>query len=126
LFLIRFGCVCLLVTIVACVSQRLPLPLRILHSLSRGSLMIYIVHICILYGSNWNPGLRQWIGPTLSLGSTLVWIAVLLVSMPLLVLTSHYCKEIAGTLLESMRQSATAFAIHYRRGQSQLERSDQI
>ncbi len=37
-----------------------------MHSLAQESLIIYFVHICILYGSTWNPGIRRWIGPTLA------------------------------------------------------------
>lgn len=106
-FLIRLGCVFLLVTVVARISQRIPLPQRTLQSLSRGSLTIYIVHICILYGSNWNPGLRQWIGPTLGLGTILLWIAALLFSMTLLVLASQYCKNVIAIFAQAMRPSAT-------------------
>lgn len=121
LFLIRVGCVCLLVTIVACLSQRIPLPQRTLHSLSRQSLTIYIVHICILYGSNWNPGLRQWIGPTLGLVPVLGWVVVLVLSMMLFGLASQWCKYAVSKFASLARASATASAIYHVPGHRQMQ-----
>lgn len=112
LFLIRLGCVFILLTVTAYISQRILLPLRALRSLSRRSLAVYLVHVSILYGSNWTPGLRQWIGPTLGLLSTLGWIAMLLFSMMLFGLALDWCKEAALKLARSPRRSATAFAIY--------------
>jgi uncharacterized membrane protein len=120
LFFIRLGCVCIFLTTIAYISQRIPLPWRVVRSLSRWSLAIYLVHICILYGSNWNPGLRQWIGPTLGLLPTLGWIAVLLFSMVLFGLASQWCKEAALGLVRSARVSARAF-VHLPSPRSQTD-----
>jgi surface polysaccharide O-acyltransferase-like enzyme len=54
-----------------------------LQSLSQESFSIYFVHVCILYGSIWNVGLLERIGPRLSLAPTLVVIVVLVTSMAL-------------------------------------------
>jgi hypothetical protein len=63
---IRLGCVALLLGIVGYVEPKPRVPGRAMHSLAQESLIIYFVHICILYGSTWDPGIRQWIGPTLA------------------------------------------------------------
>ncbi len=63
---IRLGCVALLLGIVGYVEPKPRVPGRAMHSLAQESLIIYFVHICILYGSTWSPGIRRWIGPTLA------------------------------------------------------------
>ncbi|MGH7487342.1 MAG: heparan-alpha-glucosaminide N-acetyltransferase domain-containing protein, partial [bacterium] len=84
LFLIRVGGVGLLLGIVGYVERRLRIPGRAVRSLAQESLTIYFVHICVLYGSIWGPGMRQWIGPTLAPLPALGWILMLLVSMTLM------------------------------------------
>ena len=53
-------------------------------ALAQESLLIYFVHVCVLYGSIWNLGLRQMVGASLAPLPTLAAIAFLLVSMLLL------------------------------------------
>ena len=65
-FLLRAGLVCSSVAMLACVSrgmQRLP---AVLNSLAQHSLLVYAVHLCIVYGSAWNHGLRHWYGHALT------------------------------------------------------------
>lgn len=84
LFLMRIGCVCVILAGLTYVTQKVSLPRRAIQSVAQESLTIYIIHICILYGSTWNLGLRQYIGPTLPFTSTLEWIVLLLGSMTLM------------------------------------------
>lgn len=84
LFLIRAACVCLLLAFFAYMTARYRLPVRTCRALAQESLLVYFVHICILYGSIWSPGLRQAIGPTLAPLPTLGWIFLLVFSMMLL------------------------------------------
>jgi uncharacterized membrane protein len=83
-FLIRAGCVCLLFAFFARVTSRFRLPVRTFRALSEESLLIYFVHLCILYGSVWNPGLRQMVGATLAPLPTLGGVALLVLAMLLL------------------------------------------
>ena len=93
LFFIRTGCACLLLALTTRVTEQLRFPRQALHALSRESLVIYILHICILYGSPWNTGLRHRIGPSLGLTATLGCIAALVVSMVAVALTWHRLKR---------------------------------
>jgi peptidoglycan/LPS O-acetylase OafA/YrhL len=92
LFFIRTGCACLLLAMPTRATEQLRFPQEVLHALSRESLIIYIVHICILYGSPSNTGLRHRIGPSLGLTATLGCIAALVVSMVAVALTWHRLK----------------------------------
>ena len=93
LFLIRAGCVCLLLAFFAYVTTRWTAPYRACRSIAQESLLIYFVHVCILYGSIWNLGLRQVIGSTLAPLPTLAWICLLMLSMMLLAWTWNWFKR---------------------------------
>lgn len=93
LFLIRLGCVLMLLAGVFAAARlftRLP---RVVSALAEESLSIYLVHVCVLYGSVWNQGLAQRIGPRLGWPETLGWIAALLLSMSLLALSWNWAKR---------------------------------
>lgn len=93
LFLIRAGCVCGLLALLATVMRTIRIPDSATRSLAQESLIIYFVHNCFLYGSIWNRGLRQRIGPCLAPLPTLLWIAVILLSMMLLAWTWNWFKR---------------------------------
>lgn len=83
LFLTRIGCVCVLLASLNWLAQKIRLPEKPIQALAQESLTIYFVHICILYGSIWNLGLRQRIGATLPPLATIGWIWFLLLAMVL-------------------------------------------
>jgi uncharacterized membrane protein len=83
LFLTRIGCVCVLLSALHWITQRVKLPRKSIQSLAQESLTIYFVHICILYGSLWNQGLRHRIGATLPPLATMGWIWFLVLAMVL-------------------------------------------
>jgi uncharacterized membrane protein len=93
LFLARVGWVCLLVSGLAFLAKRVRLPENAIRSLAQESLLIYFIHVAILYGSLWNPGLRQLIGSTLGLPSTMAWIAAMLIVMVLLAWGWNWTKK---------------------------------
>ena len=93
LFLVRVGCVGVLLGIVRYVEPKLRIPSQAIHSLAQQSLVIYFVHVCVLYGSIWNTGMRQWSGATLAPAAALGWALVLLVSMTLLALAWNRAKR---------------------------------
>jgi uncharacterized membrane protein len=93
LFLIKAGAVLLVVGAVAHASRglrRLPAPIQ---ALSQESLLVYFVHVSVLYGSIWSLGLTQWVGADLALGPTVLWIAALLASMTALAWVWSQCKR---------------------------------
>ncbi len=93
LFLIRLGCVLVLLAAIFAVGpflRRLP---RMASSLAQESLTVYAVHLCVLYGSIWNLGLAQRIGPRLGHAETVGWIALLVVSMSFLAWGWNWSKK---------------------------------
>jgi hypothetical protein len=92
LFILRIGCVTVLLSIVEWFSQMTWIPAMPAQALSRHSLLVYISHLCILYGSAWNIGLRQWLGPTQDPLHTLLWICALLGGVTALAWSRHRSK----------------------------------
>ena len=76
-FLIRFGSVCLLVTVATIVAKYLIWGTALVRAISEASLLIYLVHLSILYGSSWNPGLYDLVGAHLSPVATFASIIVM-------------------------------------------------
>jgi len=66
---------------------------HIIGALAQESLVIYFVHLCFVYGSIWNPGLYQWIGPNLSPVETLPIVLGVLVAMILVAWYWNWCKH---------------------------------
>lgn len=84
LFLIRAGLVLIVLDVVSFLTRwahHLP---RVVASLANESLLVYFIHLMVLYGSAWTPGLRHLLPVPLSPGAAAVWIAVMLVSMSLI------------------------------------------
>lgn len=92
-FLLRSGLVLLMLSLLAHISRLVSRPLFVVQALAQESLTIYAVHLCIVYGSVWNGGLRQHVGPTLALLPALGYVAVVWASMMLLASGWHWCKH---------------------------------
>lgn len=112
LFLVRIGCICLAFAMIYSLVQKIWIPRQPVHSLAKESLTIYFVHICILYGSLWNTGLKQSIGANLSWLPTLGWIALMLTSMLLLGWTWNRFKT-AQPMRTHLVRAAIAVAVAY-------------
>jgi len=93
LFFLKFGGVLLLLPAIVTLAEKLTLPTKAMRAIAQESLFVYVVHILIVYGSSWNIGLRQSMGPTLAPLPTLAWIFALLVSMTALALAWNWCKR---------------------------------
>ena len=93
LFLTRVGLVCLVLSSLIYLTGLVHIPEKPVQALAQQSLTIYFVHICILYGSLWNFGLRQKIGATLSPLPTFGWVWALLLGMTILGLTWNWFKK---------------------------------
>ena len=92
-FLLRSGLVLLLLGGIAHASRRVHPPMFAIHALAQESLTIYAVHLYIVYGSAWNLGLRQRVGPTQTLLPALGYVAAMWVSMTLLACGWYSCKH---------------------------------
>lgn len=91
-FLLRAGLVCVGVALVAHMSRRLSRLPGVLNALAQQSLAVYAVHLCVVYGSVWNRGLRSWYGQTLAFGPAVAWVILLGGSLIALAYAWHSCK----------------------------------
>lgn len=105
----RSGVVLLILAAVAAISTRIPRPPSVLHALARESLTIYAVHGCLVYGSVWNDGLRQLVGPTLDAGSAIAMALAMWASMAALAWAWSWCKTHRPVLARVIR--AGTFAV---------------
>lgn len=96
-FLLRAGAVLIVLALLAHLSLRRTAPLpHIVRVIAGESLVIYVIHLCIVYGSAWNVGLRQTVGPTLSLIPAIGCVGALCGAMILAAWTWSWCKQQAG------------------------------
>ena len=79
--LARAGACLVILGVIAHVSRRITRLPHMFGAVAQESLLIYFVHLCIVYGSVWNPGLAQAYGPTLSPGQTVLVVVLLMLSM---------------------------------------------
>jgi hypothetical protein len=78
---LRMGASLMLLSLVARASQRITRLPHIFGAVAQETLLIYFVHLCIVYGSIWNRGLAQIYGPTLGPGRTVAGVVLLLAAM---------------------------------------------
>jgi uncharacterized membrane protein len=79
--LVRAGACLLMLAAIAYLSRRLTRLPHVFGAVAQESLLIYFVHLCIVYGSVWNRGLSQAFGPTLTPAQTLVFVLLVIASM---------------------------------------------
>jgi hypothetical protein len=78
---LRLGASLILLSLIARASQRINRLPHVFGAVGQETLLIYFVHLCIVYGSVWNRGLAQIYGPTLGPGQTVVFVVLLLAAM---------------------------------------------
>src|SRR5688572_25207990 len=83
-FMIRSGACLLMLGALAHASRRISHLPHVFSAMAQETLVIYFVHLCLVYGSVWNPGLYQAFGRTLSPGIVFVVVVVLVAAMALL------------------------------------------
>ncbi len=76
----RVGFVLILTGIVSYISQSLNSIPRIIILIGRNTLLIYVVHLVIIYGSAWNPGLFKIWGNSLPASFTII-IAIIMITL---------------------------------------------
>ena len=80
--LLQLGIVCLLLSGLVLVSAAIHRGrLAAAASVAQESLLIYVVHLCVVYGSPWNDGLRHAFGATLSPVAVTSTVVVMWMSM---------------------------------------------
>ncbi|MFZ2323890.1 MAG: heparan-alpha-glucosaminide N-acetyltransferase domain-containing protein [Ignavibacteriaceae bacterium] len=81
----RVGFVLVLNALVSFISQKLPSIPRLLILIGRNTLLIYVVHLIILYGSAWNPGLIMLFGNSFGVFYTVFSALAMIALMTLMV-----------------------------------------
>ena len=79
--LLRIGACLVILSGIAYLSRRLTRLPHVFGAVAQESLLVYFVHLCIVYGSVWNRGLAQAYGAMLPPGQTLVMILMVMLSM---------------------------------------------
>jgi uncharacterized membrane protein YeiB len=81
-------------------------------ALSRESLTVYVVHLALVYGSIWNTGLRQAIGPRLDWPGVATWVLLVTVAMAILAWSWDRCKRQGPRLAALIRTAVAIFLIY--------------
>lgn len=79
---LRTGVCFLVLGLIAVVSRHVPRLPHLFGAVAQESLLVYFVHLCIVYGSIWNPGLAKFYGgrlaPLATLGTVLAVVAAMI------------------------------------------------
>jgi uncharacterized membrane protein len=89
---LRVGFVLLLNSAVSYISQKLTSIPRFLVLIGRNTLLIYVVHLIILYGCAWSPGLIILFDKTLNVWNTIGTALLMIITMTLMVMLIHRLK----------------------------------
>lgn len=82
----RIGFVLTLNAVVSFVSQKIDSIPKIVILVGRNTLLIYIVHLIILYGSAWNPGISKLFGGSLIVSTTILTALIMIIIMVMMVI----------------------------------------
>lgn len=81
LFLTRVGFVVTLVGLASMAERFVPIKASTARSLAEESLVVYFVHVALLYGSMWNVGVKQYVGGTMSFAHAYLFVIALVSAM---------------------------------------------
>ena len=101
--LIRAGTCMLILGAIAYSSRHINGLPHVFGAVAQETLLIYFVHLCIVYGSVWNPGLSQLYGTTLTPGQVLVVVLVLVAAMTVLAWQWNWVKHTSPRAARSDR-----------------------
>lgn len=114
LFIARVGFVAALLGVFTFVERLLPIAPRTMQSLAEESLLVYFIHVVLLYGSNWNPGVKQYVGGTMTFAPAYLVVIALVAVMLTLALYWNRAKKnypLPSLLLRWAIVSAAAWAV---------------
>jgi uncharacterized membrane protein len=81
LFLVRVGFVAALLGLATFVERLLPVAPRTVQSLAEESLLVYFVHVILLYGSSWNTGVKEYLGASMTFAHAYLFVVALVAVM---------------------------------------------
>ncbi len=88
----RMGIVLILNSVLSFITIKIDTIPRIFILIGRNTLLIYIVHLVILFGSAWNPGLDTFYDKSLGVWNTVGTAILMIITMTLMVVVIHYFK----------------------------------
>ena len=91
--LVRAGTCLLIVGAVAHVSRHMERLPHVFGAVAQESLVVYFVHLCIVYGSIWNPGLARWYSQRLTPLELVPVVLALIAGMALLASEWNWLKH---------------------------------
>ena len=91
--LFRTGACFVILGLVAHASRHIAQLPRVLGAVAQRSLLIYFVHLCVVYGSIWNAGLYQFYGEALTPGATVVTVVAVVAAMTALAWLWNWLKH---------------------------------
>lgn len=92
LTIMRIGFVLILTSVVSLISLKIDSIPKIIILIGRNTLLIYVVHIAILYGSAWNPGMIILLDKSLNVWNTVGFAIFMLSLMTLMVVIINKLK----------------------------------
>ena len=111
-FLVRTGCCLLVMGVIARVSAHISHLPHLFGAVAQETLLIYFVHLCIIYGSIWNQGLVQRYGQTLGPPRMVTVVVLLLAAMIGLASFWNWCKHAHPRLARGTMIAAWAALIY--------------
>jgi uncharacterized membrane protein len=110
--MLRFGACLTGLGVIAHASARLSSLPHIFGAVAQETLIIYFVHLCIVYGSVWNIGLAQIYGPTLTPRETVLTVLAVLASMVALAWYWNWWKHVRPRVARWMSVAAGVVLIY--------------
>ncbi len=93
LFIARIGFVTAFLGLATFVERILPVAPRTVRALAEESLLVYFVHVMIVYGSIWNSGLKQYLGGTMGYAQAYLLALALLTVMMMMAFSWNRAKK---------------------------------
>jgi uncharacterized membrane protein len=81
LFLTRMGFVMTIIGLASMLESWVPIKASTARSLAEESLVVYFVHVSLLYGSIWNTGLKHYVGGTMGFAPAYLYVVAMISAM---------------------------------------------
>lgn len=111
LFITRVGFVLTILGLATFAVPRLQSSASTLRSFAEESLLVYFIHVDLLYGSVWNVGLRRYLGSSLTFVQAYIWVLLMIAAMAALAFNWNRAKKLHPRPSFALRTAVIAVAI---------------